>query len=246
MFGNEVKLSLFADDTNLFTSDLASVRRGLEIVEEFGKIAGLCLNVKKTKAIWLGKWAKSKSNPLGMKWTRSPVKILGVHFSYDDKGNNEFNFNQKLKVLQTKLDMWSSRDLTVFGKVMLIKTLAISQLIYSTSNLPVPAGIEDSVKIKCFKFIWRNKKDKIKRSGLYQDSNKGGLRMTDISLMFKSLKLAWIPRLLCAGKKNWCTVPDHYFRKMGGLNFLLRCNYNVKYSDQLPVFIKLSLSLSVN
>jgi len=51
LFGNEIKLSLF--DTSLFTSDLASVRRGLEIVEEFGKVAGLCLNVKKTKAIWL-------------------------------------------------------------------------------------------------------------------------------------------------------------------------------------------------
>ena len=166
LFGNEVKLSLFADDTNLFTSDLASVRRGLEIVEEFGMIAGLCLNVKKTKAIWLGKWEKSRSNPLGMKWMRSPVKILGVHFSCDDKGNDELNFNQKLKVLQTKLDMWSSRDLTLFGKVMLIKTLAISQLIYSASNLSVPAGIEDSVKTKCFKFLWRNKKDKIKISGL--------------------------------------------------------------------------------
>ena len=96
---------------------------------------------------------------LGMKWTRSPVKILGVYFSYDDKGNDELNFNQKLKVLQTKLDMWSSRDLTLFGKVMIIKTLGISQLIYSASNLLVRSGIEDSVKT-------RNKKDKIKRSGL--------------------------------------------------------------------------------
>ena len=42
MFGDEIKLSLFTDDTNLFSADLASVRRGLEIVEEFGKIAGLC------------------------------------------------------------------------------------------------------------------------------------------------------------------------------------------------------------
>ena len=202
MFGNEVKLSLFADDTNLFTADLAFVRRGLEIVEEFGNMAGLCLNVKKTKAICLGKWAKSRSNPLGMKWTRSPVKILGVHFSYDDKGN-ELNFNQKLKVSQTKLDMWSSRDLTLFGKVMIIKTLGISQLIYSASNLPVPAGIEDLVKTKCFNFLWRNKKDKIKRSGLYQDTSKGGLRMTDMGLMFKSLKVAWIPRILSAGKKKF-------------------------------------------
>ena len=125
-----------------------------------------------------------------MKWTRSPVKILGVHFSYDEKGNDELNFSQKLKVLQPKLDLWISRDLTLFGKVMLIKALGISQLIYSASNLPVPAGIEDSVKTKCFKFLWRNKEDKIKRSGLYQNTNKGKLRMTDIGLMFKSVKLA--------------------------------------------------------
>ena len=74
MFGNDVKLSLFADATKLFTADLASVRGGLEIVEKFGKIAGLCLNVKKTKVIWLGKWANSRSNPLGMKWTCSPIR----------------------------------------------------------------------------------------------------------------------------------------------------------------------------
>ena len=40
--------------------------------------------------------------------------------------------------------------------------------------------------------------------------------MTDMFLMFKSLKLAWIPRILSAGKKNWCTVSDLHFRKMGG------------------------------
>ena len=65
--------------------------------------------------------------------------------------------------------------------------------------------------------------------------------MTDMGLMFKSLKLAWIPRILSAGKKNRCAVPDHHFRKMGGLNFLLRCNYNVNYFDKLPVFYKTML-----
>ena len=147
------------------------MERALKLVEEFGKIAGLCLNVKKTKAIWSGKWANNTSNPLGMKWMRSPVKILGVHFSYDEKRNNELNFNQKLKVLQTKLDMWSAQDLTLFGKVMIIKTLGLSQLIYLASNLAfvVPAGIEDTVKTKFFKFLWKNKKGKKKKD---QDSIK--------------------------------------------------------------------------
>ena len=95
------------------------------------------------------------------------MKILGIHFSYDDKGNNELNFNQKIRKLQTKLDMWSSRDLTLFGRTMILKSLGLSQLVYSASNLVVPPGTVDLVKTKSFKFLWRNKKDKIKRSGLY-------------------------------------------------------------------------------
>ena len=54
IFGNEIKLSQFADDTTLFNADLGSLEKTLKIVEDFGKLAGLCLNVKKTKAIWLG------------------------------------------------------------------------------------------------------------------------------------------------------------------------------------------------
>ena len=82
--------------TNLFCADLASVEKALEIVDNFGLLAGLKLNRKKTRAIWLGKWEKSKSNPLQLKWLRNPVKILGIHVSYDKKGNNQHNFYHKL------------------------------------------------------------------------------------------------------------------------------------------------------
>ena len=63
IYGNEIKLSQFADDTTLFNSDLASLERALKIIDEFGRIAGLSLNIKKTKAIWQGKWANNKINP---------------------------------------------------------------------------------------------------------------------------------------------------------------------------------------
>lgn len=219
LFGNELKLSQFADDTNLFCADLNSVEKALNTVNDFGRIAGLQLNMKKTKAIWLGKWANNKTNPLGMKWTHTPVRILGIHFSYDKKGNDDLNFSLKLRKLQTKLDMWSARSLTLFGRVLITKTLGISQIIYSASNIEVPDTIADTLKRKLFNFIWKKKKDKIKRTVLYQDLEEGGLHMTDVDLMFKALRLAWIPRLLNAGDKNWCSVPNHYFRKKGGLKF---------------------------
>jgi len=187
----------------------------------------------------LGKWKSNRNKPLDLKWLHSPVKILGIYFSYNIKENNEFNFDKKIQKSQAKLDMWSSRDLTIFGRTMLIKTLGISQLIYSASDLDVPKGIVEIVRTKSFKFLWKNKKDKIKRSGLYQDPDNGGIHMTDFDYMLKALKLAWIPRLLrTSDNSNWCTIPEHYFRRKGGLNFLLRCNYDTNYFKDFPPFYK--------
>ena len=89
----EIKISQFADDTNLLCFDLSSVEKGLQITVDFGEISGLRLNLKKTKAMWLGKWSSNKSKPLHLKWVCSPTRILGIYFSYDEKGNNEMNFN---------------------------------------------------------------------------------------------------------------------------------------------------------
>ena len=75
VLGNELKLSQYADETNLFCADLASVEKALEIVRT---PAGLKLNQQKTKAIWLGKWKNSKNNPLQLKWLHNPVKSLGI------------------------------------------------------------------------------------------------------------------------------------------------------------------------
>ena len=77
VFGKEIKLPQFADDTTLFNADIESLEKALKIVGDFRRIAGLSLNVKKTKAFWLGKWKNNKNKPLDLKLFHSPVKILG-------------------------------------------------------------------------------------------------------------------------------------------------------------------------
>lgn len=73
------------------------------------------------------------------------------------------------------------------------------------------------IKTKLFKFLWKNKKDKIIREGLYQDRDKGGIRMIDVGTMIKApSRLASIPRLCAPGRKNWATVPDYYLGGYGG------------------------------
>ena len=53
IFGHEIKLSQLH-------CALKSVENALKTVGDFGRLAGLKLNIKKSKAIWLGKWEKTK------------------------------------------------------------------------------------------------------------------------------------------------------------------------------------------
>ena len=100
LFSKEIKLSQFADDTNLLCADLESVENSLRSVNSFGDISGLRLNIEKTKAMWLGKWVNRTTKPLSLKWVKNPTKILGIYFSYDSEGNNQLNFDHKIQKLQ--------------------------------------------------------------------------------------------------------------------------------------------------
>ena len=68
--------------------------------------------------------------------------------------------------------------------------------------------------------------------------------MIDFGMMLKALTLTWIPRLMkTSHNSNWCIIPKHYFKRMGGLDFLLRCNYDTNFFNYLPLFYKKTLEI---
>ena len=121
------------------------------------------------------------------------------------------SFDFKIQKWQTKLDLWKTRNLTLFGKILIIKSLGLSQIVYAASNVNVPNEITYTIKNKIFGYLWNNKKDKImiKRRSIYQDYDKGGIRMTNVDIMIKASRLAWIPRLLNPNSLNWKSIPDY-------------------------------------
>ena len=131
----EAKISQFADDTTLISKDTNSLKFSLQIIGSFGSISGLRLNKKKTKAMWIGssKHKKKKNKILAFHRIKETIKILGVHLSYNADKNNDANFFSKIRKMKTKLNLWQTRDLTPFGKLVLAKTLGSSQSIYTAS-----------------------------------------------------------------------------------------------------------------
>ena len=122
---------------------------------------------------------------------------------------------------------------------MLAKSLGLSQLIYTVSMLSVPETVIQQTQSKLFAFLWKNKRDKIKRKVLFRPLSKGGLSFPCFRTVIKALRLSWISRLLNNTRDTWTAIPNYYFDKHGGLLFLLNCNYSVGKLDQkIPLFYR--------
>jgi len=78
--------------------------------------------------------------------------------------------------------------------------------------LCVPEEVIKRVQEKLFSFLWRNKKDKIKRTVLYQRPCGGGLNFPNVRTV-KALRLSWIGRLLSESKQFPMLT---YFNRYGG------------------------------
>ena len=92
--------------------------------------------------------------PFGFKWPKEPVNALGVFFSRNQESANRLNFDEKIRHLEKTLITWQRRNLTLYGKKNIVKTLGISKLIYSASVLPVPDHYIQEINKLTFNFIW--------------------------------------------------------------------------------------------
>ena len=117
---------------------IESIKENIMVINKFAEISGLKLNKKKTKAIWIGSQKKNKTKPLAIDITNEPTKTLGIYISYNRNKNNNQNFFIKIQKMETKLNVWLSRDLTLMGRTLLVKALGISKIVYSASMLCVP------------------------------------------------------------------------------------------------------------
>ena len=236
---HEAKLTQFADDTTVISSNIVSLKASLRIINKFSDISGLKLNNVKTKVMWIGSQKGKKERIMDFKCTTQPIKALGAFLSYDEDKNNEENFFSKIRKMKTKLNIWQIRDLSLYGRSMLAKTVGVSQLIYAASMLTVPEVVIQKTQAELFAFLWKNKKDKIKRQVIFQSLSDGGLNFMNFRTMVKSLRLSWIGRLLDGTNASWKTIPNYFFNKYGGLSFILKCNYDTKFFERnLPLFYR--------
>ena len=101
-------------------------------LDKFALISGLKVNYDKTETLWIGSRKGSQTIfPSGkpILWAEEKVYALGVWFSTSVDKQLEANFMDKIIKLESISNSWSARRLTLLGKITIIKSLAVSQIV---------------------------------------------------------------------------------------------------------------------
>jgi len=202
----ENKTGAFADDVGTLVENSPECINGVfREYRRFSDRSGIMLNETKTEILSLGRGTddifvpKTYTVSLPESTFRlesvESIKICGVTFSHNRDLAYKNNVSEKLNKLKEKLMSWQFRGLSLGGKITIVKTFGISQLIYTMQACGYAVSDLENVEAFIFKFLWSkncnivNAPDRIRRVIMKQDYDRGGLKVPDLKNLDYALKL---------------------------------------------------------
>ena len=220
----------YADDTTFFLKDMKSVTEVMIIFDKFSFYSGSKPNRKKCEVAGIGVLKRVNLELCGMECvdlTKSCLKIMGIHFSYNKILQNQKNFITHVKNIEKILRVWRMRNLTLQGKITIFKTLSISKIVHLALVTTFPPDILNHLKKIQKDFLWYQKYPKIKHSTFRNTYENGGLKNVDIECKIISLQCSWVKRLFDNTTHSWKIIPHYLINVVLGNNFVFHSNLSI-------------------
>ena len=157
----EIKITQMADDMQIYITKEESLKRLLNLIDEYGKFSGLRLNRNKTEGLTLGSWIKKNLHHIS--WPNKPIKALGIYFGNCKNEVSKLNWDTAVEKIEHMLNSWRSRRMSVFGKITVIKSLALSKISYIAASVATPDKVINKLNSIFYSFLWDGKKRKSKK-----------------------------------------------------------------------------------
>ena len=143
------------------------------------------------------------------------------------------NFHSKVEALLRQLHWRKARDLSLRGKVLIVKALALSKFQYLASLVTIPDHVMKQISSMIYDFIWNGKTDKVKRNLFEQEFKNGGYKMKNFTDIITASSIMWVQKYLDNTEREWKYTLE-YFSKKRNLRLFLQSNFD---ADELPNYV---------
>ena len=135
---------------------------------------------------------------------------------------------------------WKRRMLSLEGRIIIFKTLAISKIVYLAFLTNIPNSLIEELQKIQKTFIWHSLRPKISHKTLCNNFENGGLKHVDIDISSKirSIQCSWLRKLCDETFHEWKKIPSHLIKKyfLNCLNFVHTSHSIVNYLLNFPTF----------
>lgn len=210
-------------------------------MEKFSYASGLRLNRSKCELLPLHCCSDSAIDNIPVKQN---VKYLGIRVCKNIIVRQNLNFSNRIQKTKLIFNCWLQRDLSVLGRVLLSKAEGLSRFVYPSLSLFVKHSTANQVNKTFLDFIWKNKSHRLKKNVLSNPKEKGGLEILDFIDVVNTFKINRLKRCIRNPDSIFFFIPNFTFNKLGGLSFLLKCNFLPnKRPIKLPSTVPLGLEI---
>jgi hypothetical protein len=199
-----LKLSQYADDKAVYLSGDADAGRLDLHLRRYEAASGARVNAAKSHALALGVASPADFRSLVVPFLEQGVstKYLGLLVGPDV--SDSVIWKAALSRMLLVLSAWSKHNLSLTGKVTVLKTLATSTLWYTASVVPLPDDVALQLDRACWRFLWRDKKQgPVNRALCLSPKALGGLSMVDVQSSCSALQFKWLKQLFDGADSAW-------------------------------------------
>ena len=181
----------YTDDASLFLKNSKDMKEAIEILEKVGRIAGVDLNLNNCEGLWISSSKNRQSSCMlyDIKWPKEVIRCLGIYIVHNLNECKKLNFVHKLHNIDNVLKLAERRTFTLFGKVCILKSIALSTILYTAMCLTVPDKMIEKIDGRIFRSLWE-KPERIKRKSVMNKLEMGGLNMVNVQAQISALRAA--------------------------------------------------------